>query len=139
MERTLGRVEVQSLTARRAALIISIATIITAVVGGVLGWLVDREDFPTLGTGLWWSLQTVTTVGYGDIVPSRGSGRAIGGVIMLAGIAFIAVVTAAVTAALIESARRRRSGQSDTELQDQLGQISARLTAIEQALSRRDH
>jgi len=139
VERTLGRVEVQSLTARRAALIISIATIITAVVGGVLGWLVDREDFPTLGTGLWWSLQTVTTVGYGDIVPSRGSGRAIGGVIMLAGIAFIAVVTAAVTAALIESARRRRSGQSDTELQDQLGQISARLTAIEQALSRRDH
>ena len=138
MERTLGHVETQALTARRAALIISVATIIIAVAGGALGWLVDREDFPTLGSGLWWALQTVTTVGYGDIVPTRGSGRAIGGVIMLAGIAFVAVVTAAVTAALIEAARRRRTGRSDTELHEQLAQIGARLTAIEQALSRRD-
>ena len=136
MQRAVAHIEMKALTARRAALIIAVATIVIAVAGGVLGWLVDRDDFPTLGSGLWWSLQTVTTVGYGDIVPARGGGRVIGGVIMLAGIAFVAVVTAAVTAALIESARRRRTGRSDTEHRDQLDQISMRLAAIEQALSR---
>ena len=96
-------------TPRRAALQIASATIVVAVAGGILAWLLDRKDFPTAGEGLWWSLQTVTTVGYGDIVPERTEGRIIAGVVMLSGVAFIAVITSAVTAALIESARRRRS------------------------------
>ena len=33
-------------------------------------WLIDRDDFPTIGSGLWWSIQTITTVGYGDNVPT---------------------------------------------------------------------
>jgi voltage-gated potassium channel len=136
-ERTFGRIELHGLTARRAALIIAGVTIVTAVAGGVLAWAVDREDFPTLGLALWWSLQTVTTVGYGDIVPSSTSGRVIGGVIMLAGIAFVTVVTAAVTATLIEAARRRRK-RLDHDLHDQLAQIGARLAAIEQALGQRE-
>jgi hypothetical protein len=95
-------------TPRRAALQIASATVVIATAGGVLGWALDRKDFPTLGEGLWWSLQTVTTVGYGDVVPHRTEGRVIGGVVMLTGVAFIAVITSAVTAALIESARRKR-------------------------------
>jgi voltage-gated potassium channel len=136
-ERMFGRIELQGMTARRAAGIIAGATIVTAVAGGVLAWALDREDFPRLGLALWWSLQTVTTVGYGDVVPSNTSGRVIGGVIMLAGIAFIAVVTAAVTATLIEAARRRRQ-QLDHDLHDQLAQIGTRLAAIEQALDERE-
>jgi voltage-gated potassium channel len=95
-------------TPRRAALQIALATIVVAVAGGILAWALDRQDFPTIGQGLWWSLQTVTTVGYGDVVPHRTEGRVIGGVVMLTGVAFIAVITSSVTAALIESARQRR-------------------------------
>jgi hypothetical protein len=96
-------------TPRRAAMQIASTTVVIALAGGVLAWALDRKDFPSLGEGLWWSLQTVTTVGYGDVVPHSTEGRVIGGVVMLTGVAFIAVITSAVTAMLIESARQRRS------------------------------
>lgn len=96
-------------TPRHAALQIASATVVIALAGGILAWLLDRKDFSSIGVGLWWSVQTVTTVGYGDIVPHRTEGRIIGAVVMLTGVAFIAVITSAVTAALIESARARRS------------------------------
>jgi voltage-gated potassium channel len=82
---------------------------------------------------MWWSVQTVTTVGYGDIVPSGTSGRVVGVVVMLSGIGFLTVITAAVTAALIEAARARfRLG--DDSVSARLDEISARLDAIERRL-----
>jgi voltage-gated potassium channel len=93
-------------TPRRAAFQIALSTIVVAISGGVLARLLDRKDFPSLGEGIWWSLQTVTTVGYGDVVPHSTEGRVIGAVVMLTGVAFLAVITGAITAALIESARR---------------------------------
>ena len=65
----------RSLTARRAAGVITIATVILTVAGGVAIWLVDRDSFSSLGEGLWWSVQTLTTVGYGDVVPDDTPGR----------------------------------------------------------------
>src|SRR4051812_7626804 len=122
------------LTARRAARIIALCTVAVSVLGAVLAWLLDREDFPTLGGAIWWSLQTVTTVGYGDIVPARTEGRVIAGVVMLAGIGFLAVITAAVTASLIQGARRRWAEGSDEAMAAELQEIGTRLTAIESAL-----
>jgi voltage-gated potassium channel len=101
-------------TPRRAALQIAATTVVVALSGGILAWLLDRKDFPSLGVGIWWSLQTVTTVGYGDVVPHSTEGRVIGGVVMLTGVAFIAVITSAVTAGLIESARRRSPEWGDS-------------------------
>ena len=124
----------RQLTPRRAAGIIAVFTTTAAVAGGVLAWALDRHDFPTIGAGMWWSLQTVTTVGYGDIVPEDTKGRVIGGFVMLAGIAFIAVATAAVTAALIETARQQLRRGTEVQLEE----ISRRLAAIESALEASD-
>ena len=99
----------RSLTARRAAGVISIATVILTVAGGVAIWLVDRDSFSSLGEGLWWSVQTLTTVGYGDVVPDDTTGRLIGTLVMLNGIAFLTVITAAVTATLIDQMRQASS------------------------------
>ena len=68
-----------------------------ALIGGILIRFVDHENFPSVGLGIWWALQTVTTVGYGDVVPTTLAGRIIGGVVMVIGIAFISFVTAGVT------------------------------------------
>ena len=122
------------LTARRAAQIIMVATLTVTVAGGFLIWLVDHDEFPDLGESLWWALQTVTTVGYGDVVPADTEGRIIGSVLMLQGIGFITVIAASVTAALIEQARKRRRLDEEPESAAHLGQIEARLAAIERAL-----
>jgi voltage-gated potassium channel Kch len=68
----------------------------------------DHQESPTIGRGLWFALQTVTTVGYGDVTPKHSDGRLIGAVVMLTGIGSLAVITASVTASLIESRSRTR-------------------------------
>ena len=106
----------ESFTARRAAAIIAAFTVLITVAGGILERLVDHQEFPTIGRGLWFALQTVTTVGYGDVTPKQADGRFIGAVVMLAGIGFLAVITASVTASLVESSRRRFAAQSEVDV-----------------------
>jgi voltage-gated potassium channel len=107
------------------------------VLGATLAFLLDRDDFPNMGISLWWALQTVTTVGYGDFVPTNTEGRIIGGVVMLGGISFVAVVTASIAAALVQSARSR-AGVSPEEypLASKLDEISVRLERLEKAIDR---
>ncbi len=125
----------EPLTARRAAQIIVVATLLVTLAGGTLIWLLDHDEFPNLGTSLWWALQTVTTVGYGDVVPAQTEGRVIGAVLMLQGIGFITVIAASVTAALIEQARKRRNADDQPATTAHLEQIEARLDAIERRLT----
>jgi voltage-gated potassium channel len=120
------------LTARRAAFAIGIATAVITLVSGLLMHLLVRPEFPTYGIGLWWALQTVTTVGYGDITPTTAEGRTIAAIVMLTGIGFLTVVTAAITAALIESTRKRNRAVSPVEAK--LDELNARLDRIEQAV-----
>lgn len=125
----------ESLTARRAAGIIAAFTVAVTVVGGILERLLDHKEYPTIGRGLWFALQTVTTVGYGDVTPERTVGRFIASVVMLSGIGFLAVITASVTATLVESSRRRFAAQSDLDEARQLDRIDQRLARIEAALA----
>jgi voltage-gated potassium channel len=125
------------LTARRAALVISTSTLVLTTAGGVGAYLIARKDFDTLGDALWWAVQTVTTVGYGDVVPEHVGGRLIGGALMLQGIALLTVITASVTATLIEQARRRRS-EPDAVLA-KLEQVESRLEAIERGMKGGSH
>jgi voltage-gated potassium channel len=81
-------------------------------------------------------MQTVTTVGYGDVVPEHVAGRLIGVVLMLQGIALLTVIAASVTATLIEQARQRRS-EPDVVLA-KLEQMESRLEAIEEGMSGRN-
>jgi len=120
----------RELTPRRAARLIAAASLMLTVAGGVAGRLLDEKDFKSLNDSLWWALQTVTTVGYGDVVPDHTSGRLIGALLMLNGIALLTVVTAAITAMLVEQARQRLT-RSDQDVLDKLDRIEARLAAIE--------
>lgn len=123
------------LTARRAAAVISLFTLSLTLIAATAAFVLDRDDFPNLGISIWWALQTVTTVGYGDFVPANTEGRVIGALVMLGGISFIAVVTASIAAALVEAARRRTGSEPELHpLAPQLEEIAARLERLEAAV-----
>ena len=76
------------------------------IVFGVVEHLLDDETFPTVWLGMWWALQTVTTVGYGDVVPQDTVGRAIASLLLLGGLALLSVVTATITSNFVARAER---------------------------------
>jgi voltage-gated potassium channel len=123
----------RTITVRRAALWIAGATVLITLAGGFGIWLLDHKEFPTIGSGMWWSVQTMTTVGYGDHVPSTTEGQIVGALLMVAGIGFLTVVTATVTAAFIEGARSRLGRSRDAELITRLERIEKRLEEMDPA------
>lgn len=125
----------ESLSARRAAAIIAGFALLITVGGGILERVLDHKEFPTIGKGLWFALETVTTVGYGDVTPSRTQGRIIAAVMMLTAIGFLAVITASVTASLVESSRRRFAASREADMDQRLSEVNARLARIEAALA----
>ena len=65
-----------------------------------------------MGRALWWSVQTVTTVGYGDVTPQNAKGQFVAGVLMVAAIALISLLTASIAAG--SSIGSSAAGQSCT-------------------------
>jgi voltage-gated potassium channel len=122
------------LTPVRAARVISIVTLLVTLASGVAIRLIDGKEFPTIGRGLWWAAETVTTVGYGDVVPRATAGRALACIVMVCAVAFLTVVTAAITAALIERERRRLPNGGSRTAEVQLEEISSRITELEERL-----
>lgn len=122
------------LTAPRAARIIASFTVSATIVAGVLIHFTDKQEFPNIGDGLWWAVQTVTTVGYGDHVPTSTTGRLMAALVMVGGIGLLTVITAAITSMFIETARKRIQGPESDLLAAKLDQIGLRLDGIETAL-----
>ncbi len=95
------------------------------------------------GVGMWWALETVTTVGYGDVTPRNVSGRIIASVVMLEGIAFLAIITAVITSTFVsrasaEYAALHAGQQADTAgLEKRLAAIESQLDAIQSAVAPR--
>ena len=128
-------------TAMRA---IIVAMVVNVVVGGVLIRVLDPKEFADVGEGMWWALQTVTTVGYGDVTPTTVPGRLVAAAVMLFSLAFLTVVTAAVTTTFVERARARHDQQENAaqthdarEMAARLDEIVARLALIEAAMKER--
>jgi voltage-gated potassium channel len=118
------------LTSRWVFLRLVVATAVLSILAAVLITIFDREDFPSIGVGLWWAVQTVTTVGYGDVAPTATSGRIIASLLMLVGIGFISLITATVAHTLMsrvseegELARDRQTAASFERLERRLDEL----------------
>jgi voltage-gated potassium channel len=116
---------------RAIATVVSVALILVAV-AGFLQRIVEPETFTSIGLAYWWAVTTVTTVGYGDVVPETAGGRLVAAGLMLTGLAFIPTLTSVIVSALLSKTRR-----SDTARIEQLeGEQAAALARIEERLER---
>lgn len=137
LARREGEIESRGLRPRDAAYVIIAVWAVGVVVFGVVIRLVDPETFGSVWLGMWWALQTVTTVGYGDVVPGQTDGKVIASFMMLGGLSLLAVVTGAVTSAFVTSAQRQRQEAGDDPVVRRLDEMSSRLERIEAELGRR--
>jgi voltage-gated potassium channel len=101
-----------------------------AFAAGTVMWIVDRDDFPTLGLALWWAVTTVTTVGYGDVVPTDTPGRFVGAVLMICGYASLSLLTGVIASLLVS----RRAAALDAAEEQALDKIDRRLAEVERLL-----
>jgi voltage-gated potassium channel len=103
------------------------------MVAALVVHVLSPNAFATFGDEVWWAAQTVTTVGYGDVVPATGGGRVIGGIVMFVSVATVSLVTAVVTAGFVAYQQHRLSGEAERhqELREALARIEQRLDAID--------
>jgi voltage-gated potassium channel len=111
---------------------VAVLALLTVLGGGAAFAAVEPDEDLTTFDGVWWAVETVTTVGYGDTYPTTPSGRAIAVVVMLVGIGFVALLTAAAAERFM---RGREAEQQRVELQLRLDEIAARLAALERSQS----
>lgn len=92
----------------------------------------DGANITSFGDALWWSVTTMTTVGYGDHFPTTATGRGIAVALMLFGIATLSALTAVIAAYLV---REEPAGDDVTlaEIRDEVLALRAEVAALRSA------
>ena len=141
VERRMSKFLREPPSVRLAASVIVTATALVVVGGGTLMRVFDHKEYATIWVGMWWALQTVTTVGYGDVTPKEPSGRLIASVVMLEGIAFLAIITAAITSTFVARAQRERDlaegadeAAFESRIEGRLDELNGRFDQLEAML-----
>ena len=105
---------------RRDELLITVMmTALVLLVASILMYYIEGEaqsdKFPNILSSLWWAVVTLTTIGYGDVVPVTGWGRLLSGLVAVMGIGLVAVPTGIVSSGFIEELAKRRRNDGDGE------------------------
>ncbi len=130
------RVERRGLRPRVAASIIAVLWLVAVVVFGVVEHLIEPETFDNVWLGMWWATQTVTTVGYGDVVPDGAAGQLIATVLMIGGLSLLAVVTGVITSAFVARAQAEGRADPDDPVMQRLAEMSRELQEVKRELTR---
>jgi voltage-gated potassium channel len=99
---------IRALRASRRKITLFLFTVLNLVV--ILGSLMyviegGKNGFTSIPTSVYWAVITLTTVGYGDIVPETGLGQAVASVVMITGYSIIAVPTGIITSEISYASR----------------------------------
>jgi voltage-gated potassium channel len=116
-----------------------LAAITSAIILGaaLVVYLFARGEFESFGESLWWAAQTVTTVGYGDVIPQTPFSKLVAVIVMIFGITTVSLTTAVVTSALMASTQRRLAARDEAtdEHLNALHRIEERLDSLERKFS----
>jgi len=97
--------------ARSIAAVLFIVAL-TLVMSASLLYMLENEAQPTvfssIPAAMWWAVETLTTVGYGDMVPVTAAGKIIGGVVSVVGIGTLALFSGLITVSFMDQLRLRR-------------------------------
>ena len=94
------------------------ALVVVAIMGAVLVYFAEwhRDNINSFWDAVWYSVVTMTTVGYGDIVPRTVLGRIAGMFVMLAGISVISLLTATISSIFVEQRIMENQGLRQIKL-----------------------
>lgn len=122
----------ERLSLLRAVSTIIVVAVLLVLVAGLLARIAEPETFDSIGLAYWWAVTTVTTVGYGDVVPETPEGRVVATMLMLTGLALIPTLTSVIVSTLVY-----KMGRSEQERIEQLeNEQAAVLARIEERLAR---
>ncbi len=108
--RTLGKV----VAAKRNDLLSAMFTVFTLLmISASLVYFVEHASqpklFPNIPASMWWSVVTLTSVGYGDVYPITPFGKLLGGVIAVLGLGLVALPTGILASGFAEEVQRKQS------------------------------
>jgi voltage-gated potassium channel len=134
-ERRLARINRAVVSGRILPYVVGVTFVITLAAAAAVRLLAHGE-FDSFGESVWWAAQTVTTVGYGDIIPQTAFSKAVAVFVMFFGVAALSLTTAIVTSAVMAASQRRLEADSTDEdpHREVLERIEQRLAALEKRL-----
>jgi voltage-gated potassium channel len=119
-----------ALSFSRHGLRIAVPLALTGITGA--GAVFAAVEHRPLGDGLWWAFVTVTTVGYGDVVPTTVAGKLIAVVLMVGGIGFLLMLAGALVEHFVAVQVEER------EVLRRLDALSAQVDELSRQLRERD-
>jgi voltage-gated potassium channel len=86
---------------------------LTIMISASLMYMIEGEaqpaGFSSIPASMWWAVETLTTVGYGDLVPVTVLGKIMGGLVTIVGVAAVALFTSVITVSFLDQLRLRRA------------------------------
>jgi voltage-gated potassium channel len=139
-ERRLERIN-RAVVSGRIIPFLAFVTLLIALAGALVVWIFARGEFDSFGESIWWAAQTVTTVGYGDVIPQTRFSKFVAVLVMIFGITTVSLMTAVVTSALMAWTQKRFDAEASDVAEEQsalylsaLQRIEDRLDSIERKL-----
>jgi voltage-gated potassium channel len=112
---TMGRV----LRGKQVELAVSLAIVLVAMLlAAGTAYVAERDapgtQFTSIPRAMWWAVETITTIGYGDMIPMTPAGRVIGGIVAFIGICTVALPVGIVSSGFIEELNRKKQQTTAT-------------------------
>jgi voltage-gated potassium channel len=131
-ERRLERIN-RAAASGRIIPYLAFVTLVITLGAAVAVRVLARDEFTSFSESVWWAAQTVTTVGYGDVIPQTAFSKIVAVLVMFFGIAAASLTTAVVTSAVMSASQRRLAALSAHEdpHREVLERIERRLEELE--------